>query len=195
MTSKEYDNAAEVKVRSLPLSIGPWRVSRPGNANNQTFTWLFSGEGSGDNGALFSGAQDFTRRGIQLALAQPQDERAPRRFDSFVPEPFTLLSFSGTSAGEARVFVGSLFGQTSPVETAYPAIGAELRIYPGAEFVFMVTPEFEHALLALSDGLVLENVPLETSTIGCTQQGVKTLHIVNDSEESALAILLGGERL
>ena len=67
MTSKEYDNAAEVEVRSLPLAIGPWRVSRPGNANNQTFTWLFSGERSGDKGALFSGAQDFTRRGIPVS--------------------------------------------------------------------------------------------------------------------------------
>ena len=57
----------------------------------------------------------------------------------------------------------------------------------------MVTPEFEHAVLALSDGLVLENIPLESSTIGCTQDGVKTLHIVNDSDESALAILLGGD--
>lgn len=199
MTSKEYANAAAVDVRTLPLksTIGPWcAVGETGltGTNEQTLTWMFSSENGGE-GAILPGTQGSGRPNIQLGLALPDGAPAPKRFESFEPEPFSLLSFSGKSAGEARVFIGELFGQSSPVEVPSPGIGAELRIYPGAEFVFMVNPEFEHGLLALSDGLALENISLSPTTIGLTQTGTKTLHVVNESDESALAILLGGTPL
>lgn len=190
---KHYDNAAEVEIRSLPLrgrSIGAWcSVGEPGpsTGNEQTITWLLSG---GADGVVFPGARDLKYPSIHLSFAL--GGATPQRFDAFEPEPFDLLSFSGKTAGQARVFVGTLFGQVSPIETPEPLVGAELRIYPGAEFVFMVDEELVHGVLALDEGLYLENIPLSPATVGVTQQGTKTLHIVNSSESTASAIVLGG---
>lgn len=202
---KQYDNAADVDVRSLPLrgrgTIGPWcSVGDTGlsEANEQTISWILSTEGalngSGRNGAVLPGSQASNRPSIQLGITLI-DGTAPRRFDSFEPDPFMLLGFTGKTAGEARVFFGSLFGRTSPLESRIPAVAAEIRIYPGAEFLFVVDESFEHGLLSLSPGLYLENIPLPPATIGCTQRGAKSLHVVNTSDEAALAILVGGQPL
>ena len=48
---------------------------------------------------------------------------------------------------EARVFLGSLLGDSSPVATATPLLGAELRMSSGTELHLDVDPGFEHGVL------------------------------------------------
>lgn len=195
---KHYDKAADVDVRSLPLrgrSIGAWcSVGEPGasTGNEQTLTWVLSGDGEGQDGVLLPGARELNRPVVYVSYTLDGHQGTLRRFDSFTPEPFSLLSFSGTSAGQARVLVGTLFGRTSPVDTPQPLVGAELRIYPGAEFVFMVDPHLSYGVVALTEGIVVENIALEPATVGVPQAGTQTIHIVNTSEETAGAIVLGG---
>lgn len=185
----------------------------------QTVSWLFEGEiqhidSGGNRGLVRPGEVNLmtsgggichsetstegttTLHGVQLWVALPEASRstAPRAFEHHVPEPFRLTSLHPPkSAGEARVFIGSLFGQESPVTTHTPLLGAELRVAPGQEFVVAVNPDFEHGLLADAPGLQLEGVDIPRAAIGYTGVGEKTLHVANTSDEEVYAILLGGE--
>ena len=51
------------------------------------------------------------------------------------------------TAAEARVFLGTLLGRTSPVPTATPLLGAELRLDAGAELHLDVDPALELGVL------------------------------------------------
>ena len=46
-----------------------------------------------------------------------------------------------------KVLVGSLLGDTSPVPTFTPLVGAELTLDPGARLEVAVEPDFEYAVL------------------------------------------------
>lgn len=185
----------------------------------QTVSWLFEGEiqhiDSGGNRGLVkpgevnlmtsgggichseTSTEGTTRlHGVQLWVALPETSRstAPRAFEHFEPEPFRLTSLNPPeSAGEARVFIGSLFGQESPVTTHTPLLGAELKIAPGQEFVMEVNPDFEHGLLVDAEGLQLEGIDIPNAAIAYTGVGEKTLHVSNTSDKEIYAILIGGE--
>ena len=50
---------------------------------------------------------------------------------------------------------------------------------------------FPHAVQWNGD-LYLEDISVQPETVGFTNQRVKTLHIINAGDETALAVLLGG---
>lgn len=50
-------------------------------------------------------------------------------------------------AGAARVFLGALAGNASPVRTFTPMLGAELLIAPHARVTLTVDTGFEHGVL------------------------------------------------
>lgn len=182
--------AADVTVYTLPLgdsaTIGGWVSARASDPDKRVITWVLT-QSPDNGGTLHPEALMLAEPSYQLGLTGAAD------FEAFAPEPFSLTGFDAKEAGEGRVFVGKLFGKTSPVETSSPAVGAELWIHPGAEFVFVVDESFTHGLLPLTRGLFLENEQLEPSTIGIVQPGAKTLHIVNGSSTMARALLLGGK--
>ncbi|WP_342318671.1 pirin family protein [Corynebacterium mayonis] len=185
----------------------------------QTVSWLFEGEiqhvDSGGNRGLVrpgevnlmtSGAgichsETSTKEtrilhGVQLWVALPSSARetAPRAFEHYEPEPFALTGLDASrSAGEARVFIGELFGQSSPVSTYTPLLGAELKVAPGQEFVVAVNPEFEHGLLVDDEGIQLEGIDVPSGAIAYTGVGEKTLTVRNTSDREVLAVLLGGQ--
>lgn len=181
--------AAEVTFRRLPLADGEtfsgWTSARAANPNKHVVTWVSS------QGALLAGAHSL-RTGFQLGIVDNACTPTTMDFGEFSPEPFSLVGFGGVKAGEGRVFVGKLFGQTSPVETARPMLGAQLRVEPGAEFVFVVDEAFTHGMIALDTGLFLENASLDPATIAITRPGAKTLNVVNAADRPVSAILLGG---
>ncbi|NYG58823.1 hypothetical protein BJ980_001746 [Nocardioides daedukensis] len=130
-----------------------------------TVSWLFTGEiqhrdsagneamvvpgevnlmtaGRGISHSEVSTQQTGELHGVQLWVALPDATRhvAPD-FQHFAPE---LLEGPGWSA---LVFIGDLLGQSSPVETHTPMVGAELRLSAGTTFRCDVDATFEHGLL------------------------------------------------
>lgn len=167
----------------LPLrrhgSISAWREI--GDATGDTLTWR--------NGTVSPGAQGPVELSLERGTLSP--------FDAYEPDVFDLLSFTGDPAGEARVFAGSLFGQTSPIETETPVVGADLRVYPGAKVVFVVDESFEHGVVALDEGLLLsdDELPLTPDTVAFVPAGEKTLYLQNTGDDTVTALLIGGQPL
>ncbi|MDO5034831.1 MAG: pirin family protein [Actinomycetaceae bacterium] len=162
-------------------AAGTHAVVRPGEANFMT-------AGSGISHSETSTQDTKVLHGVQLWVALPDEDRNMlRRFDHFAPE---LTKFD---EGEALVFVGSLLGETSPVSTFTPLVGAEIRLNPGAEFTFEVDPEFEHGLLLDAGSIELEGVPVARAELAYTGIGEKTLTIKNTGDDMARMLFFGGE--
>lgn len=182
--------AADVDVRPLPLNtpIGPgaWHSVGTRPAPDATaITWELTD--SQQPGRLFSGAKNTKRRSVLLGIAGEQTGD----FDTFTPEPFTLTGFNAVEAGEARVFAGSIFGQSAPVDFPGSVVAAELRIKPHEEFVFVIDSSLAHAVLSIDHELFLEDISLQPETMGFVNEGVRTLHIINPGGNPALAVVLG----
>ncbi|MFD8494794.1 pirin family protein [Amycolatopsis sp. NPDC059657] len=177
----------------------------------QTVSWLFSGEiehrdshgvhamvrpgelnlmtgGRGICHSEVSTAASTTLHGVQLWVALPDAHRdAPRDFQHFVPEPIEL------AGATARVFLGSLAGATSPVETFTPLLGAELVLEPRAELALDVDPSFEHGVLVDTGAAELDGTPLAHAELGYAGAGAKCLYLANPADEPCRVIVLGGE--
>lgn len=111
----------------------------------------------------------------------------------YQPDVFTLRSVTTKPVGQARVFVGSMFGQTSPVVTPSPLVAAEIRLSPGAEVAMTLEPDFEYGLLAVSDGLALQNTRVPRGVVGYTDVGTATWGVKNLGNEVAQAVIFGGK--
>ncbi|WP_344525161.1 pirin family protein [Streptomyces albiaxialis] len=177
----------------------------------QTVSWLFSGEiehrdslgthafvrpgelnlmtgGHGICHSEVSTERTALLHGVQLWVALPGDHRdAPRAFQHHVPAP---VEHAGATV---RVLLGSLCGQTSPVETFTPLLGAELLLPARAELSLDVDPAFEHGVLVDSGTLGLEGTALAPAELGFTPPGRDRLHLTNTDDAPARVILLGGE--
>jgi len=123
--------------------------------------------------------------GAQLWLALPDSDRdtAPT-FEHYVPEP---VSGEGW---EARVFLGSLLGTSSPVRTYSPLLGAELRVRAGTTLLVPVDPAHEHGLLLDSGSLTVGDEALKAHELGYLEPGAATIPMT--AAEDALVLLLGG---
>jgi redox-sensitive bicupin YhaK (pirin superfamily) len=195
------DNVAE----SGGMDVGP----HP-HTGLQTVSWLFSGEiehrdslgthayvrpgelnlmtgGHGICHSEVSTAATTVLHGVQLWVALPSDHRDARRnFQHHVPRPVPI------GGGEARVFLGSLAGDTSPVPTFSPLMGAELILDPGATTSLAVDPCFEHGLLVDSGNVSMAGTPLRPAELGYHAPGAETLTLTNTGDIPARAVLLGG---
>ena len=121
--------------------------------------------------------------GVQLWVALPDHARdAPRDLQHHVRTP--------RGRGRAvRVFLGTLLGETSPVRTFTPLLGAELTLDPGAAVTLDVDPSFEHGVLADSGGLSLEGTELGRAELAFIGPGPTTLTLANDHDEPARLLL------
>ncbi|MDX3234405.1 pirin family protein [Streptomyces sp. ME03-5709C] len=176
----------------------------------QTVSWLFSGEiehrdslgthayvrpgelnlmtgGHGISHSEVSTERTTVLHGVQLwvALPEPHRDTAPA-FEHYVPQPVSL------GGGEARVFLGTLAGDTSPVTTFTPLLGAELALDPGATVTLAIDPAYEHGLLVDSGDVTMAGTRLSPAELGYTAPGDDTLTLTNHSADPARAVLLGG---
>ncbi|MGW0137567.1 pirin family protein [Streptomyces calvus] len=190
---------------------GGMRVPPHPHTGLQTVSWLFSGEiehrdshgvhafvrpgelnlmtgGRGISHSEVSTDRTTILHGVQLWVALPERDRdAGRDFQHHVPAPVAL-----DGGGEARVFLGTLAGDTSPVRTFTPLLGAELTLAPGADVTLDIDPGFEHGVLVDSGDVLLAGTPLKPAELGYAPPGRTTLTLANRATEPARLILLGG---
>ncbi|GGL54090.1 hypothetical protein GCM10010095_43770 [Streptomyces anthocyanicus] len=197
---------------------GPDEVSRSGGMDVaphphiglQTVSWLFSGEiehrdsvgshalvrpgevnlmtgGHGISHSEVSTPDTTVLHGVQLWVALPSEHRdtAPA-FQHHVPAPVAL------DGGEARVFLGSLAGDTSPVGTFTPLLGAEVTLAPGATVTLDVDPGFEHGVLVDSGDVRLDGTVVRPAELAYAAPGRRTLALTNAASGAARLVVLGG---
>ncbi len=175
----------------------------------QTVSWLFEGEiehrdshgvhgmvrpgevnlmtaGAGICHSEVSTPQTSTLHGVQLWVVLPKTDRGTgRRFENFAA-PLVEVA----SGVRARVFVGSLAGQESPVWTATQLIGAEIHLEAGASWELPVDPAHEHGLLVDRGAVRFEGVGVPVAELGVVEAGPDRLRI--EAETPARVLLLGG---
>src|SRR3954470_17796351 len=122
----------------------------------QTVSWLFDGEvehrdsggvhamvrpgelnlmtaGRGIAHSEVSTPDTTSLHGVQLWVALPDDARdVERGFDHHVPDTVPL------AGGSARAFLRTLAGDSSPVRTFTPLLGADVLLDPGSEVTLEV---------------------------------------------------------
>jgi redox-sensitive bicupin YhaK (pirin superfamily) len=189
---------------------GGMEVPRHPHTGLATVSWLFTGEidhldsggnaaavrpgelnlmiaGSGITHSEISTPETHTLHGVQLWYALPERTRfSQNHFDHYAPEAVAAPGMT------ARVFIGSLLGSTSPVDTRTPdLLGAELILEPGASVTLTVRTDFEHALLAETGGFEVNGTAVAHRELGYLPTGSDTMHVTAGAE-GARIILLGG---
>jgi redox-sensitive bicupin YhaK (pirin superfamily) len=172
--------AGEIEHRD---SMGSHAIIRPGELNLMT-----SGHGICHSEVSTDGTTVL--HGVQLWVALPDADRdAPRDFQHHAPGPVEL------DGATARVFLGSLAGDTSPVRTFTPLLGAELTLAPGTQLDLDVNPAFEHGVLVDTGPVTLAGTELARAELGYVGVGADRLDINNPNEKPSRVILLGGPPL
>jgi quercetin 2,3-dioxygenase len=169
--------AGEVEHRD---SLGTHAVVRPGELNLMT-----GGHGIAHSEVSTPGTTVL--HGVQLWVALPDADRdAPKDFQHFSPTPVRL--------GDATVsvFLGTLAGQTSPVETFTPLLGAEVVLDAGATVELGLDTAYEHGVLADTEGFTVDGTDLARSALAHLPTGRAGLTLTNRGAEPARALLLGG---
>ncbi|GAA5134822.1 pirin family protein [Alloalcanivorax gelatiniphagus] len=159
-------------------SAGNHAVVRPGELNLMT-------AGHGISHSEVSTPETSVLHGAQLWIALPDGSRdtAPG-FEHFAPQPVRGPGW------EARVFLGSLLGASSPVSTHTPLLGVELMLATGRTLEIEVDETFEHGVL-LDVGVVeVEGTELKPSDLAYAAPGSATLTVT--AHEEARVLLLGG---
>ena len=189
---------------------GGMNVSRHPHTGLATVSWLFTGginhldsagvaapvlpgelnlmlAGRGITHQELSTPDTKLLHGVQLWYALPEGARfGDNGFAHYAPEPVHVEGMT------ASVFIGELLGSASPVDTrTTPLLGAELLLEPGARASFAVRPDFEHAVLAESDDLVVNGTALEHRSLAYVPTGADTLTLAAGNH-GARVILLGG---
>ncbi|MCT4353363.1 pirin family protein [Streptomyces sp. Je 1-79] len=161
-------------------SLGSHALVRPGELN------LMTG-GHGISHTEVSTPGTTVLHGVQLWVALPDEHRhADRDFRHHAPKPVRL------EGAELRVFLGTLAGETSPVPTFTPLLGAELLLDAGATVTLTVDPAFEHGLLVDEGAVRLAGTLLGPAELGYAGPGHATLTLTNESGGRARTVLLGG---
>ena len=177
----------------------------------QTVSWLFTGEiehrdsagnhtlikrgelnlmtaGRGISHSEMSTTNATTLHGVQLWVALPDHARfTDPTFAHYVPEP--VIKNGVTS----RVFLGSLLGQTSPVNTFTPLVGAQLDLEAGVRLELPLDTAFEYGLL-LDDGeLLIDGEPLTQHALALRAVGTATVML--EARTAVRLLVLGGTPL
>jgi redox-sensitive bicupin YhaK (pirin superfamily) len=174
----------------------------------QTVSWLFTGEiehrdsaghhafvrpgelnlmtaGRGISHSEYSTPGTTTLHGAQLWLALPDgDRQVDPAFEHFAPAPVPGEGW------EARVFIGSLLGSTSPVTTYSPLVGAELTLAAGTTLQVPVDPSYEIGVLVDTGSVRVDGKPLARNDLGFVAPGADALEL--SSDEDTRLLVLGG---
>ena len=190
----------------------PMRVPPHPHTGLQTVTWLLGGEvlhqdsvgssshwsdpgalslmtaGRGISHAETSTPSSPTLRGVQLWVALPDDARetAP----AF--EHHDALPVHAAGGLSATVVLGRVGDAVSPATTYSPIVGADVQVAAGGGGELPLEPSFEHAVLALSDGLVVDGGEVPKGSLVYLGCGRDRLALAS-SGGAARGLLLGGE--
>lgn len=161
-------------------SLGYHAIIRPGAVN------LMTG-GLGIAHSEVSTPGTTVLHGAQLWVALPDAYRnAPKAFQHHEPTPTRL------DGATLSVFLGSLAGQTSPVESFTPLLGAEVTLDAGATVELGLDAAYEHGVLADSEGLTVNGTATPRSAMAYLPTATATLTLTNTGNDSARALILGG---
>lgn len=143
--------------------------------------------GSGITHQEISTPETLTLHGVQLWYALPDATRfTENRFEHYLPQPVT------TAGMTARVFLGSLLGSSSPVQTLTPdLLGAELILEPGTSVTINVRADFEHGVLAETGTIRVNGAATTHRSLAYVPLGSDTLEL-EAGQDGARIILLGG---
>jgi redox-sensitive bicupin YhaK (pirin superfamily) len=163
-------------------SLGNDVLVRPGELNLMT-----AGRGISHAETSPAGATGDLR-GLQLWVALPSEHRdvAP---DLGHHADLPVLHGDGV---DATVLLGSLMGATSPARTFTPIVGAEVALRAGAGVTVDLERTYEHAVLALSDEVVVDGTPVEHAHLVHLPPGRPGLRLAAGRTAGRL-LLLGGE--
>ncbi len=197
------------------LDTGGMSVAPHPHTGLQTVSWLFTGEvehrdsagnharvrpgevnlmtaGRGISHSEVSTPDTRALHGAQLWVALPDTHRhVEPGFAHHAPDPVTGEGWT------ARVFLGSLLGDSSPVPTYTPLLGAELSLEPGTSLDLDVDAGFEHGVLVDSGVLSVagssaaEAVETKQHELAYVPPGSSTLTLSADTVPVRL-LLLGG---
>jgi redox-sensitive bicupin YhaK (pirin superfamily) len=128
-----------------------------------------------------------TLRGVQLWVALPESDRhmAPA-FEHHAELP--VLHDGGLTA---TVVIGELAGELSPATAYTPLVGADVVVDPDGTGALPLDPSFEHAVLALTDGVLVDGEPVADATLTYLGCGRPDLALAAGPEGGRL-LLLGG---
>jgi redox-sensitive bicupin YhaK (pirin superfamily) len=161
-------------------SVGTHSLVRPGELNLMT-------AGRGISHSEISTDETTVLHGVQLWLALPTAYRDTEpAFAHHAPE---VVHGEGW---DAQVFLGSLFGSTSPVETFSPLLGAELILDADTALSPEVEPEFEHGVLVDFGSVRVNGVEVTEHQLAYVAPG-EPLDLV--ATDTAHVLLLGGRPL
>lgn len=159
-------------------SVGTVAMVKPGEVNLMT-------AGRGISHSEVSTPETTLLHGVQLWVALPEAARhVDPRFEHYVPEPVTGDGWT------ARVFLGELAGDASPVQTHTELLGAEVLVSAGATVSFDVADHFEHGVLLDQGAIEVEGQALAGGELGYLSPGCTTLTIT--AETDSRLVLLGG---
>ena len=174
----------------------------------QTVSWLFSGEvehrdsaghhafvrpgelnlmtaGRGISHSEYSTPATTTLHGAQLWVVLPRDRRGTDPdFEHYAPE---AVQGDGWAA---RVFLGSLLGETSPVVTHTPLLGAEVRLAAGTTLELPVDATYELGVLVDHGELAVDGKPLARDDLAYLAPGAGSVTL--EAAADTLLLLLGG---
>ncbi|MHA6616030.1 pirin family protein [Pseudonocardia sp. DLS-67] len=169
--------AGEVEHRD---SLGTHALVRPGEVNLMT-----GGYGICHSEVSTPGITDL--HGVQLWVALPEaHRRTARAFQHHAPPAIDL------GGATARVFLGELAGETSPVRTFTPLLGAEIVLDPGARVTLPVDPAHEHGVLVDTGPVLMAGTELARTDLGYRAAGPAGLELTNPGGEPTRVLLLGG---
>jgi redox-sensitive bicupin YhaK (pirin superfamily) len=160
-------------------SAGSHAMVRPGQVNLMT-------AGRGISHSEISTPGTRTLHGAQLWVALPDaDRHADPDFAHHEPPQLTGDGWS------ARVFLGSLLGDTSPVSTYTPLLGAEILLDPDTRLPLDVDPAFEHGVLVDAGLVTVGETEAKPADLAYVPTGSERLEL-RSYDEPARLLLLGG---
>jgi len=169
--------AGEIEHRD---SLGSHAMVRPGELN------LMTG-GLGIAHAETSTPGTTVLHGAQLWVALPErDRNAPKDFQHYAPTPIRL------DQATVSVFLGSLAGDTSPVQTFTPLVGAEVTVDPGARLELTLDAAYEHGVLADLGTVTVGDTAVARGAMAYLPPGRDAVMLANEGDEPARMLLLGG---
>jgi redox-sensitive bicupin YhaK (pirin superfamily) len=165
-------------------SAGNHAMVRPGEVNLMT-------AGRGISHSEVSTPTTTELHGAQLWVALPEPARdTDPDFTHHVPTPVR------GDGWEARVLLGELLGETSPVRTFTPLLGAELLLDAGATLDLDVDATFEHGVLVDAgvvgvSGAGVSGTDAKPGELAYLEPGSAALRLVAH-DGPARVLLLGG---
>ena len=160
-------------------SAGNHAMVRPGEVNLMT-------AGRGISHSEVSPASTTTLHGAQLWVALPDGARhTDPGFAHHAPTPVVGDGWT------ARVLLGSLLGDTSPVPTYTPLLGAELLLEAGTTLTLDVDASFEHGVLVDAGVLGVAGTDAKKDDLAYVPPGRATLEL-RAYDEPVRVLLLGG---